>query len=463
MLKIRRAIDAAEADFRKCWAILCSWKQNAPDTGPILLDFQPTLAGALFNLDQVYNQVVAYRGSLIENRGRRPRESLSARLRRLNEYSNALKETMAIGRSLGDAFAWPFYSNSPEMLRKHLAHAPIRHFPTGIGGRGEVEFIRHARAEKHFVPHHGITSFLRVGDVSFVDLQAWTVTSLGELKSHGTKPGQVNVTLHAVSGSPENLPRLFAIPEIFIEGSLDVRPSALSELKFRRRLGAQVVGMKSVLSREKHDFRSSLFRAYYTEEFSQLAEKIRKARVGYARVGPGGTLVAVRPFRSRKISSKLSTRQTGESIASSCEALPKLVADSCDKDSSENSIMAGGLSTAFGWGSLPFFWWPVDLEFLEQLYFQDVFIFSCYNPVHLFKRLRKSGFEIFNADTQKPIVKRRSDDRVCEFENFDFFLRSIQHYLMREERVAELLDYASSGIHVASMPARIEIEMVPMI
>jgi hypothetical protein len=308
--------------------------------------------------------------------------------------------------------------------------------------------------------HHGITSFLRVGDVSFVDLSTWTVNSLGELKSHGTKPGQVNITLHAVSESLENVPRLFAIPGVFLQGSLDDRPSV--SLEFERRLEAQVVGMESAISRKKPDLRSSIIEAYYTDELSQLAREIRKARVGYARVGPGGTLAAVRPFRSRKISSQLFTRLTGESIAAGCAALPQLVAESCDKDSSENSLFFGSLTTAFSWGSLPFFWWPLGLEFLELLYFREVQIFSCYNPVHLFKKLRASGFEISNADPQKPIVKRRSEDKICELENFNFFLQAIQLYLMREEKVAEILD-AVSGVQVSGMPARIEIEMVPMV
>jgi hypothetical protein len=460
LLKVRRAIDAAEADFRKCWGILCAWKRAASNTGPVLLDFQPTLANALYNLDQVYNLVVNYRDFLIENRGQCSRDSLSRRLRLLDKYASALKETMAIGRSLGDAFAWLFYSNSSDMLRRHLAHPPIRHFPTGIGGRGEVEFIRHARAEKHFLLHHGITNFLRVGDVSFVDLATWTVTSLGELKSHGTGPGQVHVTLHAVSESNESLPRLFSIPGVLQQGSLEERPSASPE--FKRRLAGQVKGMRSALSRQKPSHRSSTFEAYSTKEFSSLARDIRKGKVAYARVGPGGTLAALRPFKSRKLSSRLFAELTAETIAATCAALPGAVADSCEKGSSENSLLAGGLTTAFGWGSLPFFWWPLDLEFLEQLYFQEVYIFSCYNPVHLLKRLRQSGFEISKADTRKPTVTRRFKNKICELENFDFFLRAIQLYLMREEKVAEMLATATE-IQVPGVPSKIEIEMVPMI
>ena len=152
------------------------------------------------------------------------------------------------------------------MLRKHLEHPAIRHFPTGIGGRGEVEFIRQARAEKHFLLHHGITTFLRIGDISFVDLRRRTVSGLGELKSHGTQPGHVYVTLHAISKDCNDLPRIFAVPGVFQQGSRHDRPPASPE--FKKRLNRQVSGMSSALSREEPDLKSSLFNAYHTEELS---------------------------------------------------------------------------------------------------------------------------------------------------------------------------------------------------
>lgn len=459
MRKVRNAIDAAEADFRICWRILCSWKQTAQEAGPTLLDFQPRLASTLYGLSRVYNEVIAYRNFLVQNRERHSREFLSRRLQLLDIYSTALKESMVIGRSIGDAFAWPFYCKSYDMLRKHCSHPPIRHFPTGIGGRGEVEFIRHARAEGHFLLHHGITNFLRIGDVSFIDLRTWTVTALGELKSHGAMPGRVNVNLHLIANGKRNLPRLFSIPGVFVQGTLDERPTP--SVEFKRRLAAQMSKMGSALARENTDHKAALFGAYYTNELSSLLREIQKARVAYARIGRGGTLAAVRPFRSRKMSSRLFTTVTAESIASSCKELPQRVADSLDKNSSENGLFVGGLTSGFNWGVLPFFWWPLDLEFLEEFYFQDVHIFSCYNPVYLYRMLRDSGFDVSKASTRNPLVSKVCGDKVLEVENFDFFIRAVHLFLMREERIAEILEGAAK-VQVPGVPAKINIDMVPM-
>ena len=156
---IRQAIDAAESDFRRCWGVLRAWKENSLGVGATLFDFQPRLANALMSLEQKYNDVIRRRNYLISTKSRRSQTTFSRDLRRLRIDADALKEAMSLGRGPGDAFAWPFYSNSPEMLKKHLENPAIGHFPTGIGGRGEIEFIRHARAEKHFLLHHGSRVF----------------------------------------------------------------------------------------------------------------------------------------------------------------------------------------------------------------------------------------------------------------------------------------------------------------
>ena len=94
MKEVRRAIDEAETSFRSCWKILCCLKERAPEIGTGLLDFQPTLADALFNLEHIYNQLVNYRDFLIDSRRNRSRTALSNRLRLLDRYKSALEEVM---------------------------------------------------------------------------------------------------------------------------------------------------------------------------------------------------------------------------------------------------------------------------------------------------------------------------------------------------------------------------------
>ena len=174
-------------------------------------------------------------------------------------------------------------------------------------------------------------------------------------------------------------------------------------------------------------------------------------------------LAAVRPYRARKLASLLFTLQTGERIVAQLKRLTNLIVDACDAKSSENSLGFGELTTAFGWGGLPLFWWPVDINFLEKLYFRELLVFSFYNPVHLVAKLRRAGFEVSDTHAQYPTVKKRLDDAIVEVENFKFFIISIQRYLMQEERIDEALARIAKEAEVRGTPGRIAIDMVPML
>ncbi len=56
---VRAAIDKAEEDFETCWKTLALMKHGPipPDFGEHFLAFQPTLATALFKLDDVYRRL----------------------------------------------------------------------------------------------------------------------------------------------------------------------------------------------------------------------------------------------------------------------------------------------------------------------------------------------------------------------------------------------------------------------
>jgi hypothetical protein len=140
-----------------------------------------------------------------------------------------------------------------------------------------------------------------------------------------------------------------------------------------------------------------------------------------------------------------------------------MVVDVADSSSLENSLFAGGIRTSFSWGALPFFWWPLDLEFLQRFYFGEVVLFSCYNPVHLFSNLRSLGFDIKGAATKDPVVTRRTGDVVIESEHFSFFVRAVGQHLMREDKVVEIFARLGGGAAISDIPAKIMIDIVPKI
>jgi hypothetical protein len=457
---VRKAIDAAETKFKTCWDILSALKNQKPTAGR-LIEFQPILAQALYDLEQTYERVVHFRDHLISTKTKHESTQFVRRLRLLNEYKKAIEETMRVGRSLGDAFAWLFYNNSPQMLRKHSAHSPIRHFPTGVGGRGEVEFIRHARAEKHLLLHHGITSFLRMGDISFVDISTRTVVGLGELKSHSNGLQETNVTLIAISKDRNDIPRLYSIPGKLERGSDHDRPPTTE--RFKTRMKRQMSGMSSSLVNNEPDSKKALFGANYVDELSELGREVLRGRPTQIRVGQGGVLAAVMPYKSKKLSSRLLGRQSGAKAISQLKGLEKLIHEASDPNSAENSLNMGELRTEYGWGAMPFFWWPVSVDFLEKLYFGEVTIFSIFNPVYLIANLRASGFEVTNTHSQVPTVRKYVQDGIVDIENFSFFMSAVHRYLWREDKIMEVLNTMVKEAESRGTPGRINIDIVPQL
>lgn len=115
-------------------------------------------------------------------------------------------------------------------------------------------------------------------------------------------------------------------------------------------------------------------------------------------------------------------------------------------------------------GSLPLFWWPIDVAFLESVYFSEVLLFSIYNPVHLIAKLRQAGFDVSNTGQKYPNVKKRMNGGFAEFENFSFFVNCAQRSLMRDEKIVELLQASVQKTQElkTSGPVRVELNIVPM-
>ena len=76
-----------------------------------------------------------------------------------------------------------FYRDSIEELEKHYEHSDNGLFVSGIGGIGEIEFIKaNPTINGYLVLYHSITNMLRIGDFSLCSLTGKMV-GIGEIKS----------------------------------------------------------------------------------------------------------------------------------------------------------------------------------------------------------------------------------------------------------------------------------------
>lgn len=120
----------------------------------------------------------------ISKKDRLSSEWFRHRLKLISDYQEAIKTTISVGKCLGDSFAWTFYRNERQYLEEHYKHHKQLQSPPGTGGEGELGFLdAFGVVNGHIALYHGLTTFLRLGDFSFVDLKKRSLTAIAELKT----------------------------------------------------------------------------------------------------------------------------------------------------------------------------------------------------------------------------------------------------------------------------------------
>ena len=439
--QVRARIDDADESFRACWQTLTSLKKAGGLDGLALLDFQPLLASALFKLDDAYRRLVHHRGLLIQKKASYSAARFRQRMRTLAQDVEALCTAMRVGRNLGDAFAWTFYQYDQPSLELHFKNPANPHTPPGTGGRGELEFIKQARPPGLLMLYHGITNFLRIGDVSFFDPGTGRISAIGELKSMLGGPGKLMVKMHTISTSREKIP--FVAPNRSAKKTENLDQMVM-EAQFRATLEQQMKKMAEVVRYSEPDRDADLTSAYHTNELASFAKQLSLKGPAFQRVGKGGLLAGCRPFRGRSLSSRIYSKTSEASILKRMARIRERVRVICDPALPDNSIFFSELDHRVRPGIPPLFWFPCDTDFLEKIYFMRAIVATIYNPAHLFGALRERGYEVRTeypkSGTPRFEVRKTVSKKRAGIERFDFFLGLIQHRFMREAKIIEMFD-----------------------
>lgn len=440
--QVRACIDDADESFHACWQTLVSLKKVEGLDGRALLDFQPVLASALFKLDDAYRRLVHYRGVLIQKKASHSATRFRQRMRALDEDRKALHAAMCVGRNLGDAFAWAFYQHDQPSLELHFKNPANPHTPPGIGGRGEIEFIKQATPRGFFMLYHGITNFLRIGDVSFFDPGTRRISAIGEFKSELVEPRKLMVKVHMISINREKIP--FVDPNRAAKKTVNRDQGLVREAQFKARLERQIKKMAEVVRRSEPDRKADLRSAYHTDELAIFAKQLSVKGLAFQRVGNGGLLAGCCPFRGRSLSSRIYSKASQASILKRMARIRERVSIICDPALPDNCILLSELDHGLRLGIPPLFWFPCDADFLEKIYFIRAIVATIYNPAHLFGALRERGYEVRTeypkSGTPRFEVRKTVSKNMAGIERFDFFLGLIQHRFMRETKIIEMFD-----------------------
>ena len=448
---ITSLIDEAENSFRECWSTLSRLRgrdrtgsSKDADLSAALLDFQPILARTLYDLSEMYRKLHQEKQSVIARKAILTPKWFGHRLALIGEYQRAVKATISIGKRLGDSFAWIFYLSSRDHLLEHGDHQRQFHTPPRIGGLGELAFIESVRmVGGHLVLYHGITTFLRLGDVSYINLKEDNkVAAIGELKTTKVAEGKLNVRLDAVAPGGEEMSFL-AEGILHDDTQEDFSPPPLPQ-KMEARLGKQVASMGTPFEFSDPEGSMELDHDPRVEELDVLCKKLKTSAFAYRKIGDGLLLVGTRTAK-RSLSSKLlGGNPPGWTVR--LQGLEHEAQRIMDQKSSDNEIWLGALNDPnteyqLAPGMVPLFLWPLDTATIEDMYFQNVVIYYLYNPVHLAGKLRRAGFDVISIPGQRGFkVEKRLGDVSLKLENLRYFTHLVTHELWDEDAVVETLN-----------------------
>lgn len=409
------AIDAAAAVYDSCWATLTAMKEgNVTDaTMPAIASFQHDLARSLVELDRRYLKIAAERESLIKRKQALKAESFRAHMERLARYQRAIEQALALGKLIGDTFAWFFYQREPQLIEKHLQHPFNLHMPSGVGAMGELAFAGNIKPfnDRHFLIYHGTTTFLRIGDVSFVHLPTRTVSALGELKSkvsatHGRK-ATVEISLFLIGDSvqlPRRMPFLSKRPRKRQTLSTKSELPPKKEAQLRRQIGR----MSKALDAGEPDKRIQMRLPSKVHLLEELVSTANATALSDARIDDGLTAVAFRLASPRsKLSSRLLPRAFTGDIDKLIERSPDIARGIVDSTRNDNRLQMARIYAGFIPGMTPLFWSPMGSKAVKAIAFGEVYCATWFNPVHVVKKLECKGLQVTTDSRGWPTMVTR--------------------------------------------------------
>lgn len=183
---IRKILIDCEPELRECFDVVSAMVHGGATnpTGADLLGFQPKLLKVIQKLEGSYREIKREQSRLIAGKANYQLAWFKGRMATLSSYAKAITEALAICRAIGDGFAWFWYERDPKLIDQHLKQQRQPFLPSGVGGLGEQLTLERLQGfDQKLILYHGLTSFLRLGDVSFIDMTSARVAYIAEIKT----------------------------------------------------------------------------------------------------------------------------------------------------------------------------------------------------------------------------------------------------------------------------------------
>jgi len=435
-------IDAAEKPFRQCWQTLLQVRgsQVGPDFVGDVLGFQFTLIEALSQLE---NQRVAIKHEerrLIREKARCQPAWFAKRMATLKRYREALLQALAIGRALGDGFAWMFYERDRSLIDQHLQQQRQINVPTGVGGLGERTSAKDLKSlADRLMIYHGTTTFLRIGDVSLVDLSTVRVCGIGEMKTERISPEQIEVRIELIADS--KVARLLSA-DMPVAPTLGQRLPPKMQDRFERQKNTMREALKAA-SQDVAERRIGRQSDFHYDTLDELVKGCDWKRFSYAAPEPSLVMGALRRRRRRSLSGTLLGR-VGDMTAK-VVGVEQWVVKAMEPPHPQNNIVLGSIgdpeSLVLTSEAMPFTLWPAADETIESLLFGEVMVVTLYNPGHFWRAIEDRGFELSLERPGGDIrARRKLGSQIQDLRQYSYFHLLMRRHLMTLPTVMNMVD-----------------------
>lgn len=441
---VAQAIQHAGEVFEWCWTVVCRLKRPSSvddDFGFDIADFQFKLVEAIAKLENLLRAIRAEQKRLKQNRKSYNRNWLSQRMSALRLYQTAIVSNLSIGRAVGDGFAWFFYEKDRRLISEHLKHQIQTELPIGIGGFGERLMVRGVRSlDRKMAIYHGTTTFLRIGDVSLIDLKSRRVHAIGELKTRKVSDQEYQLMIYLVAGSPDNLPKTTGTSEHTPSKTPTPRVSLPADIQSR--LNTQMRRMDGAMSGARHKKPSERVGQAGKFYFEQVADVVRRSspkKLKLVQAGPALLIGALKHSRNRSFAADLTGGKSD--IKRLMDDVPewamKIMAPGRPDNALSVDMLGYGEALTVSTEGIPPSWWPMEEEALADVIFGRVMLVTIYNPSHLRQAMEARG--LF-AVPQTDVLRGMLEGHELEITTFSHFDRLIQRSFMSVESVVDMVD-----------------------
>jgi hypothetical protein len=430
---IKRGFAKAEQTFDYCWNVLHDLKRMSikeKDFTDRFIKFQERLAETILMLHEIREEIIVEEKSRVQNKSKYNFKWFKQRMKDLSIYKSGIDKIVNIAKALGDAYAYFFYQFDLDWLEEHLSHQRVINSAAGIGEKGEVEFLKKIKQiDGQFVIYHGITNILRYGDFSFIDLKQFKVVQIGELKTKKIDDNTLQLSLS-----------LLKHKRIKVTNHTPFLKD--SDLKKNRR-GRQMLGIIKFLENTKKTERNinvNVTTEFYFKDMNLLYKNTKTNSTKTRQVSKGLAFSASK-FGKSSLFNKIFLRNPTSVVTKETSQIQGTVIKLMKPESKNNSCIINQM--LYDWdfsdksapGTVPIFWYPLNIELLRKLYFVEYYIIALFNPAYLIEDVQDLGFIV----ESKYCANTNMAEPKYFIQRFDRFISYITDHLQTESFVIDCI------------------------